>query len=1172
MKFKCSSILLFLFIFYFSSVNAQTSQFNVTRVIPPSPTAAAMAKFGEIPVSYYTGVPNISIPLYEVKNNDLFVPISINYHSSGIKVEEEASWVGLGWSLSCGGAISRAVRGKDDLSPSGRGFPDCYLPTSIDPTTNLYMTPGSTTQRDYDLQFLHDVLMGEEDPEPDVFTFNFNGHSGKFILNKRSSVNQPIEAVLLSQADIKIEVRYVTASNGYQWTITDESGNKYYFGTPEVSVSNTGMGEDEWTADMKSLESVPEEIVSSWYLDKIISPAGAIIQFNYNNLTNGGTKRILSRSQTKTHITSQNVIGGCVFKMNDFMYFSTYSETRDVYLKEVLFPNGKIVFNTSNREDIEPARSNAPTYAQKLDNVSIYQMADNVSSLYKKYNLSYSYFGFGTYAEKRLRLDSIAESNGTESRSPYKFDYNSTQLPAKDSKSQDHWGYYNGAPNNSVNETKYGDHITNGTLVPPYMFYSALGDPIEYKGADRSPHAGNAAAASLTKITYPTGGNTQFGYSLNDYYHPRERIEKSVEVKWLTALGPDVPPLPTPYPNSFIWDITQPITVDVSVNMQCTKGNDCMTDQWGKIEYDVCEIYDITGGTPVFTQGIGCDVTYANQTNAENERSVYLTPGKYKFVVIPQGSFVSYVHVARPTWDTIRVINEAGPGLRISTITTYDGISNDNDQTMNYSYTTMMKDSIIASTGVLMTQPIYNYQEQYFKNCESNANPSTANAIVRTSSPTIPISNAAMGSPLGYSKVTVTQGNVGKTEYYYLNQADFVHTPTFPNVPTLGYIGNGLLKSQITYTNTGDGSFKKIKETELGYEEETTKRRTIKAMKMPASKAVTINTAWGGIVTYESVKFYDVRSSWIHPSLEKVKVYSQTNNDTVVTSTEHKYANPTWRQTTGKTIINSQNQVLTTTYKYPYDFPTDPNYNALANTHQIDKVVEEIITIEPSTHLQSVKKNYSQWPNNIMLPASVDVKTGIAAYETRLRNHAYTPDGRLLSQSKEGDIFQSYKWGYNNQYPVVEILNATANGFYYESFEEGTNTGILQSMAKTGKRVKASGFTVTFSIPDQREYWISYWYRTSATSAWIFKTAKYTGNNYTISDGAFIDEVRVQPKDALMKTFTYDPLIGMISETDASGKTIYYEYNNWGQLKLIKDDSGNILKQFDYQYQKPVTL
>ena len=84
------------------------------QIIPsmPSPTAANLGLYGEIPVSYYTGTPNISIPLYEIKGKQITVPISLTYHPSGIRPEIHPGPVGLGWSLRADGVITRTVRGN----------------------------------------------------------------------------------------------------------------------------------------------------------------------------------------------------------------------------------------------------------------------------------------------------------------------------------------------------------------------------------------------------------------------------------------------------------------------------------------------------------------------------------------------------------------------------------------------------------------------------------------------------------------------------------------------------------------------------------------------------------------------------------------------------------------------------------------------------------------------------------------------------------------------------------------------------------------------------------------------------------------------------------------------------------------------------------------------------
>jgi hypothetical protein len=73
--------------------------YNVPLVVPPSPTSASLGIYGVFPVSYYSGTPQIGIPIFEIKEGEITVPINVSYHASGIRVEDVASWVGLGWSF-----------------------------------------------------------------------------------------------------------------------------------------------------------------------------------------------------------------------------------------------------------------------------------------------------------------------------------------------------------------------------------------------------------------------------------------------------------------------------------------------------------------------------------------------------------------------------------------------------------------------------------------------------------------------------------------------------------------------------------------------------------------------------------------------------------------------------------------------------------------------------------------------------------------------------------------------------------------------------------------------------------------------------------------------------------------------------------------------------------------
>ncbi|MES2063505.1 MAG: hypothetical protein V4456_16370 [Bacteroidota bacterium] len=126
----------------------------------------------------FSGVPDISIPLYEIKSGDLSVPIMLSYHASGNKVNDMASWVGLGWSLSTGGEINRRVMGlPDDAGTIG------YLNGTI------LMAAGNNINDAFDQgrTFMAQVKDRLYDMEPDIYSYSYPGGGGKFFLNAKDS-------------------------------------------------------------------------------------------------------------------------------------------------------------------------------------------------------------------------------------------------------------------------------------------------------------------------------------------------------------------------------------------------------------------------------------------------------------------------------------------------------------------------------------------------------------------------------------------------------------------------------------------------------------------------------------------------------------------------------------------------------------------------------------------------------------------------------------------------------------------------------------------------------------------------------------------------------------------------------------------------------------------------
>ncbi|MDE6152879.1 MAG: hypothetical protein K2G21_01875 [Muribaculaceae bacterium] len=101
------------------SLGMSSSLWNVPRtggelITEPSPEATAMRRYQDFPVSYASGTVDISIPLLSLPAGDASVSLGLSYHTGGIKRNDIPTEVGLGWSLTGLGIISRQVVGTPD--------------------------------------------------------------------------------------------------------------------------------------------------------------------------------------------------------------------------------------------------------------------------------------------------------------------------------------------------------------------------------------------------------------------------------------------------------------------------------------------------------------------------------------------------------------------------------------------------------------------------------------------------------------------------------------------------------------------------------------------------------------------------------------------------------------------------------------------------------------------------------------------------------------------------------------------------------------------------------------------------------------------------------------------------------------------------------------------------
>src|SRR5687767_5747539 len=117
---KRLSHLFFLLAICCLSVNgfAQSGQYLASEYysnyIPKTSSSASLGTFGNIPVNYYTGLPEISFELLRLKGREVEVPVSINYDASGVKTDEFSGDVGLKWTISAGGYVAREMNSLPD--------------------------------------------------------------------------------------------------------------------------------------------------------------------------------------------------------------------------------------------------------------------------------------------------------------------------------------------------------------------------------------------------------------------------------------------------------------------------------------------------------------------------------------------------------------------------------------------------------------------------------------------------------------------------------------------------------------------------------------------------------------------------------------------------------------------------------------------------------------------------------------------------------------------------------------------------------------------------------------------------------------------------------------------------------------------------------------------------
>ncbi|WP_316634372.1 hypothetical protein [uncultured Flavobacterium sp.] len=1106
-----------------TKIQAQTdpSSSPTPNFAPKSPEAAAFLKYGEYPVDLSTGVPGISVPLYTVDMKDFKLPISLDYHASGIKVTQEATWVGLGWNLNAGAQVVLSPR--DDIDENNPYIDQ--IPEDDDIIAYFKSHPYNQSA----VLTLDPNL--DKSRVKDMYVFSSPTVNGSFYI--RNFANNDV--VTIPPNAFKVDLIGAGRAN-MTFRITDPQGNVYSLNTTEVSIQSMNHS---------------DRYISAWYVDEIKTPGNNTINFTYQDDGNLTDKTFSQRVEVKNIVNKAECPGSSYSNQIGAVIDGTgNTETLLKKIKEIIFNDGnsRVLFTkTVGRQDLFEGTGNG--YLSKIE---IQQLVNAGFQNVKGYTFEYSYFNASGsyYSDKRLKLDRIVNLLG---RNEQEFVYSSTSLPNKTSKGQDYFGYYNGADNNQ-------DLIPKHYISYPY--------PTEVGHGDRSVKVSANQAGILKEIHYPTKGWTKFNYETNQYFGV-DALSKYVPVivngsvvqgtggtvPVKEGVGPDdgVICLNTD-PADCVNYVSIPFTAKEASGQLTFQMNNPYSSDPTISKYYRARVRVFAGGNMVYDSG--------NSTATTDYNVPLDLPGSGTIEVEVYGKFMSvrslqlkYVN-NDPTPK-----NNLGAGLRISTIENYDS---DNSLVLKKQYDYSDISDATRTSGQLINSMSTTFQSNTFTNytfiqcgqsgqsggmgCMGGINSTGVYSISSNSRFGIE------GNSVAYKYVKekqidpANQINNGFTQYEFTIESDNIPfgNPTV-QIPTSWKRGKVLNKK--TYKTIGATNYM-VEEEKNTYFEDASNTSFYNGFKM--FRMGTTNTqenlsdplnpmcpynANGGIEVLRTIEpiTYNIPILWFYQKTSEKSSYfynaSNALTGTVVSKTTYNYNNPSHLQLTSQTTTNSIGETLETKYFYAPDseMASKPFITELKSAYMIG-IPLDTQTSKAGAKIAEQSTNYdkSTATSNLLLPRSAYANKGTGEIDLnldkKLTYDLYDDKGNVLQYTPEGGTPVSIIWGYNNTQPIAKIENVT-----YGSIPVGAITN-LQTLSNAD-----NDNCLTASCTEQ-----------------------------LLRNG--LDAFRNSFPNAFISTYTYNPLVGVTSMTDPKGITTYYEYDEYGRLKNVRDMGGNFLSENIYHY------
>lgn len=337
----------------------------------------------------------------------------------------------------------------------------------------------------------------------------------------------------------------------------------------------------------------------------------------------------------------------------------------------------------------------------------------------------------------------------------------------------------------------------------------------------------------------------------------------------------------------------------------------------------------------------------------------------------------------------------------------------------------------------------------------------------------------------------------------------------------------GKIRKQESYAIDNNGNFKKIEEINYKY--------NYSLQQVEIGQYINSKYNFFGILTKLPMDitrkkyFY---SYWFntctgYSNLAEIKkVLYSSPQDSLITTTQFTYGNLLLQSKNRNALLTEKrifdgSKVVKTNYLYPQDFNTSI-YQIMRDNNILSPIIEQT-TFSNDKRISKTKTNYSSFDNGLILPKSVQLIDNNNVPQDKIIYDKYDLEGNLVQYTKDG-LTSVYLWGYKKQYPLAEVKNAN-----YEQVTSIIAEATLKSISEK--------------------------------------------NEPSASDLTLISNLRTNQKlkNSHISTYSFKPLIGLLSFTNPSGIKMYYSYDSFGRLAetyFVKNGIQKI-QSYDYHYQNP---